>query len=120
MPVQKTEKIWHNGKLINWDEATVHVSAHVISYGSALFEGIRCYSTPAGPAIFRARKHAERLLELAEVFGFRSLPWTAKELVAAFCDTVRANGFGECYIRPLIYLTDGGWNFNVDGGKPLT
>jgi branched-chain amino acid aminotransferase len=107
-------------ELVSYEKATVHFLTPAQHYGAAVFKGIRSYDTARGPAIFRAREHAERLLESAEVFGFRSLPWTAKELVAAFCDTVRVNGFGECYIRPLIYLTDGGWNLNMDGGKPLT
>lgn len=110
--------VWMNGELIPYEKATVHFLTPALHYGAAVFEGIRSYDTPRGPAIFRAREHADRLIQSAEVFGFRSLPWTVDELVTAFCDTVRANGFNECYIRPLIYLTDGGWNLNVDGGKP--
>jgi len=110
--------VWMNGELIPYEKATVHFLTPALHYGAAVFEGIRSYDTARGPAIFRAREHADRLLESAEVFGFRSLPWTVDDMVKAFCDTVRANGFSECYIRPLIYLTDGGWNLNVDGGKP--
>ncbi len=101
MPVQKTEKIWHNGKLINWDEATVHVSSHVISYGSALFEGIRCYATPAGPAIFRAREHAQRLVNSCRIYRIE-LAYTAEELVGAMVELVRVNKLPACYLRPIV------------------
>jgi branched-chain amino acid aminotransferase len=110
--------IWMNGELVPFEKATIHCMTAALHYGAAVFEGIRCYATPQGPAIFRAVEHAERLLDSAYVFGFRSLPWTASDMVQAFKDTVKANGFEECYIRPLIYLTEGGWNLNVDAGKP--
>ena len=101
MPVQKTEKIWHNGKLIGWDEATIHVSAHVISYGSALFEGIRCCAPPAGPAIFRAREHAQRLVNSCRIYRIE-LAYTAEELVAAMVELVRVNKLPHCYLRPIV------------------
>lgn len=110
--------VWMNGELVPYANATVHFLTPALHYGAAVFEGIRCYDTPRGPAIFRAREHAERLLQSAEVFGFRSFPWTLDDIVQAFRDTVNANDFAECYVRPLIYLTDGGWNLNVDGGQP--
>ncbi len=68
MPIQKTEKIWHNGKLIPWEEATVHVMSHVVHYGSSVFEGVRCYAPPSGPAIFRAPEHMQRLLDSAKIY----------------------------------------------------
>ena len=64
--ITPTEKIWHNGRLINWDDAKIHVLAHVTSYGSSVFEGIRCYATPTGPAVFRLREHVRRLLDSAQ------------------------------------------------------
>ena len=64
MPVTKTDHIWRNGSWINWDDATIHVMSHVVNYGSAIFEGIRCYQQPNGPAIFRADEHIQRLLEV--------------------------------------------------------
>ena len=67
MAIQPTEKIWHNGKWINWDDATLHVLSHVVSYGSAVFEGIRCYETKQGPAIFRVREHMQRLINSARI-----------------------------------------------------
>ena len=68
MAIQKSESIWHNGKLIPWDDATIHVMSHVIHYGSSVFEGIRCYAPPSGPAIFRAHEHIQRLLDSAKVY----------------------------------------------------
>jgi branched-chain amino acid aminotransferase len=89
-----------------------------LHYGAAVFEGIRAYDTPKGPAVFRLTEHIERLLDSALVFGFRDMPFTVNQVVTAVKDTVRANGFKDCYIRPLMYLNNGGWNLNVDGGKP--
>ncbi|MCI0706219.1 MAG: branched-chain amino acid transaminase [Ignavibacteriae bacterium] len=79
---------------------------------------MRSYATERGPAIFRLREHMERLVNSAKILGFRSLPYTAQELVEAAKRTVAANGYTECYIRPLVYLSGGGWNLNIDGGKP--
>lgn len=110
--------IWKNGELVPFEQATVHFLTPALHYGAAVFEGIRSYDTPKGPAIFRLREHVERLLDSAYVLGFRELPWTVDELVTAHKDTVRANGFNDCYIRPLIFLDQGGWNLNVDMGQP--
>jgi branched-chain amino acid aminotransferase len=88
-----------------------------LHYGAAVFEGIRAYKTDKGPAVFRLHEHIGRLVESAEIFGFRSLPYTAEELVQAVKETVKANGFSECYIRPLLYLTGGAWNLNIDAGR---
>src|SRR3981189_824907 len=77
MPVQKTEKIWHNGKWINWDDAQIHVLSHVVSYGSAVFEGIRCYETKQGPAIFRLREHMDRLVNSAKIYRM-DLPYSSE------------------------------------------
>jgi branched-chain amino acid aminotransferase len=110
--------IWMNGELVPFEKATIHFLTPALHYGAAVFEGIRSYGTAQGPAIFRAAEHAARLINSARVYGFRELPWSTGELVAAFKSVVRANGFTECYIRPMIYLTDGGWNLNIDMGKP--
>jgi branched-chain amino acid aminotransferase len=101
MPVQPTEKIWHNGKLINWDDAKIHVMAHVVNYGSSVFEGIRCYELPSGPVIFRAREHMQRLLDSAKIYRI-PVEYTCQQLVDAMVETVSANGVWPCYIRPLI------------------
>ena len=110
--------IWSDGKLVEYEKATVHMLTPVMHYGAAVFEGIRAYKTAKGPAVFRLREHAERLIESAEIFGFRNLPYTTDDVVTAVKDTVRANGFDECYIRPLLYLAGGAWNLNIDAGKP--
>src|SRR2546422_3315943 len=101
MAIQKTEKIWHNGKLIPWDEAQLHVMSHVVNYGSSVFEGVRCYSLPKGPAIFRASEHMQRLLDSAKIYRI-DVDYTRDELVSAVVDVVRNNGVWPCYIRPII------------------
>lgn len=110
--------IWLNGELVPFEKATIHILTPALHYGAAVFEGIRAYGTDKGPAVFRLTDHAERLLDSARVFGFRDLPWTTEDVAQAVKQTVKANGFADCYIRPLLYLDGGGWNLNVDGGKP--
>jgi branched-chain amino acid aminotransferase len=102
MALQKTDKIWHKGKLIRWEDATVHVMAHVIHYGSSVFEGVRCYAPPSGPAIFRAQEHVLRLLDSAKVYRM-DVGFSAEELITAMTDLVRANGIWPCYIRPIAF-----------------
>src|SRR2546421_2759418 len=101
MAIQKTEKIWHNGKLSAWDGAQLHVMSHVVNYGSSVFEGMRCYSLPKGPAIFRASEHMQRLLDSAKIYRI-DVDYTRDELVSALVDVVRNNGVWPCYIRPII------------------
>ncbi len=110
--------IWKNGELVPFEQATIHFLTPALHYGAAVFEGIRSYNTPKGPAIFRLREHVERLFDSARVLGFRDFPWTVDDICKAHKDTVRANEFTDCYVRPLIYLDGGGWNLNVDSGKP--
>jgi branched-chain amino acid aminotransferase len=98
--LKATEKIWHNGKFVNWSDAQIHVLSHVVSYGSSVFEGLRCYETQAGPAIFRAAEHARRLLDSGKIYRM-NLPFSAEELTKAMVDTVRVNGLRSCYIRPV-------------------
>ena len=114
----ESKYIWKDGELIEYEKATVHMLTAAMHYGAAVFEGIRAYKTDKGPAVFRLREHTDRLLESAEIFGFRDLPYTVDSVVQAIKDTVKANGFDECYIRPLLFLTGGAWNLNVDAGKP--
>ena len=114
----ESKYIWKDGELVEFENATVHMLTAALHYGAAVFEGIRAYKTERGPAVFRLREHAARLLESAEVFGFRELPYTVDSISQAIKETVKANGFDECYIRPLLYLTGGAWNLNVDAGKP--
>ena len=101
MTIKKTEKIWHNGKFIHWDDATVHVVSHVISYGSAVFEGIRCYNTKQGPAIFRLRDHLQRLLNSAHIYRME-IPYSLDELSTAATELVRTNKMNACYLRPIV------------------
>ena len=110
--------IWMDGKLVEFANATVHFMTSALHFGLAVFEGIRCYHTENGPAVFRLPEHAERLIDSARVLGFRELPWTAEDVSRAIVQTVAANEFDECYIRPLIWLGDGGWNLTIDSGKP--
>jgi branched-chain amino acid aminotransferase len=100
MPIQATAKIWHNGNLIPWEQATIHVMSHVIHYGSAVFEGIRCYKQPHGAAIFRLPEHMQRMLDSAKIYRME-LPFTLEELCTAVVDLVEANGVAPCYIRPI-------------------
>jgi branched-chain amino acid aminotransferase len=109
--------IWMDGELVPFEKATIHFLTPALHYGAAVFEGIRAYDTDKGPAIFRLRDHAERLIKSAEVFGFRNLRFTVEDVVEGCKAVVKANDFKDCYIRPLLYLTDGGWNLNVDGGR---
>ncbi|MGA9626788.1 MAG: branched-chain amino acid transaminase [Bryobacteraceae bacterium] len=97
-----TEKIWHNGRFIRWDEATIHVLSHVVSYGSSVFEGIRCYSTPAGPAVFRLREHVRRMVDSARIYRMENLGFSAEQLAEAMLEVVRVNHLDACYIRPIV------------------
>ena len=101
MPIQKTEKIWHNGKWINWDDAKLHVLSHVVSYGSAVFEGIRCYETKQGPAIFRLREHMQRLINSARIYRME-LPHSVEEFSNIACEVVRVNKLNACYVKPIV------------------
>jgi branched-chain amino acid aminotransferase len=114
----KSRYVWMQGGLVEYEKATVHFLTPALHYGMGVFEGIRCYRTARGPAVFRLREHAERLVNSAKIVGFRSLPFTAEDVSHAISQTVAANGFDECYVRPLIYLSGGGWNLNIDGGTP--
>ncbi len=99
--LQATEKIWHNGRLIRWDDAKIHVLSHVVSYGSSVFEGVRCYETAQGPAVFRAREHARRLIDSARIYRME-LGYSVDELTEAMIEVVRENGLSSCYLRPIV------------------
>ena len=101
MAIQKTDKIWHNGKLIPWDDAQIHVMSHVVNYGSSVFEGIRCYAPPAGPAIFRVQEHTQRLLDSAKIYRI-DVDFTREELISGMLQLVKTNGIWPCYMRPII------------------
>lgn len=97
-----TGKIWMNGSLVDWKDATIHIASHVIHYGSGVFEGARCYDTRQGPACFRLDAHVRRLMESARIYRMEP-PFDVPTLTAAILETIRANGFKACYIRPIIY-----------------
>ncbi|HEY8559580.1 MAG TPA: branched-chain amino acid transaminase [Pyrinomonadaceae bacterium] len=106
MSFENIEWIWKNGALIPWKEATVHVSAHGLHYGSGVFEGIRCYETSGGPALFRVGEHYERFHESAKVYGFE-VPYSVEELTDATCELIARNGFTSCYVRPICFIGPG-------------
>jgi branched-chain amino acid aminotransferase len=99
--IKPTDKIWHNGRMIAWNDAKIHVLAHVTSYGSSWFEGIRCYATESGPAIFRLPEHVRRLHDSAKIYRVE-LPYSAEQLSAAMIEVVSVNKLGSCYLRPLV------------------
>jgi branched-chain amino acid aminotransferase len=114
MPIQKTEKIWRNGEWINWDDAQIHVLSHVVSYGSAVFEGIRCYDTKQGPAIFRLREHMQRLINSAKIYRME-LPVTLQQFCDLATELVRVNKMGACYVKPMVMR-----GYGEVGVNPLT
>ncbi|MBK7905447.1 MAG: branched-chain amino acid transaminase [Gemmatimonadetes bacterium] len=95
-----TDRIWRDGALVEWDDATLHVMSHVVHYGSSIFEGIRCYRTPEGGAVFRLREHMRRFVDSARIYRM-PMAYTVDQLCAAVVETITANGLDECYIRPL-------------------
>lgn len=111
MAMKKTDKIWLDGQLVSWDQATVHVAAHALHYGSSVFEGIRAYELHDGPAVFCLKEHLDRLWASCKVFRME-IPYTRQEIHRAILDTIQANGHRACYIRPIVYR---GWGtFSLD------
>ena len=108
MPITPVEKIWMDGKLVDWEKATVHVLTHALHYGSGVFEGVRAYETKRGGAVFRLQDHIRRLFRSAHVYQMR-IPYEQEELVQAVGETVRVNGLKSCYIRPLVYRDTARW-----------
>jgi branched-chain amino acid aminotransferase len=102
MTFPKSEQIWMNGKLVPWDDAKVHIGVHAMHYGSAVFEGLRCYATPEGPAVFRLDAHTDRLYNSAKIYRM-DVPYSPAEMNQAILETVAANKMDACYIRPIIY-----------------
>jgi branched-chain amino acid aminotransferase len=109
--VQATQKIWMDGAFVDWDNAQVHVLTHTLHYGMGVFEGIRCYETSHGSAIFRLQEHLDRLYGSAHIAGMK-LPFPKEELAQAIIDTVKINAMRACYIRPLVYLGYGEMGIN--------
>jgi len=102
MAMPQSEKIWFNGKFVNWKDAKIHVLSHVVHYGSSVFEGIRCYSTKKGSAVFRLQEHMRRLFDSAKIYRME-ISYTQEELCAAVLETIRVNGLQACYIRPVVF-----------------
>ena len=100
--MRETEKIWMNGELVDWADATVHVGTHGLHYGTGVFEGIRCYETEKGPAVFRLTDHLDRLHNSAKLL-YLDLPYSVEELHAACMELIGANGLPECYLRPIAF-----------------
>jgi branched-chain amino acid aminotransferase len=115
--VRETEKIWMNGELVDWGDATVHVGAHGLHYGTGVFEGIRCYDTVRGPAVFRLRDHLIRLENSAKLL-YMQLPYSVEELRAATHEVLGANGLPECYIRPIAFYGYGELGVHT-GSNPI-
>ncbi len=102
----QTKWVWMDGRVIRWANATTHVSAHALHYGSGVFEGMRCYETADGPAVFRLESHLDRLYASAEVYGI-VIPYSRDDLIAATCEVIQRNGFSSCYVRPICYFGSG-------------
>lgn len=109
--MQKLEKIWMNGKLINWEDAKIHVLSHVIHYGSSFFEGIRCYETKQGSAVLLLNEHIRRLYDSAKIYR-TDIPFTQLELREALLETIRANHLAACYVRPIVFRGEGALGVN--------
>lgn len=105
--MEKADYIWMDGKIVAWDDAHTHVISNTLHYGFGVFEGIRAYKTDAGPAVFKLDEHMKRLQQSANILGFE-VPYTLEELAQATCAIIKANGFEQCYIRPLAYIGEGG------------
>jgi branched-chain amino acid aminotransferase len=113
----KSEFIWMDGEMVHFDQATVHFITPTLHYGLGVFEGIRCYRTPSGPAVFRLHDHLERFMESVHILGVRDFPYTVSQLCEAVQMTIKKNKFDECYIRPLMWL-DGPLGLNMDNSVP--
>jgi len=111
VPLTKSDKIWMDGELVDWDDATVHILTHTLHYGCGVFEGIRTYETASGPAVFRLTDHIVRLFDSAKIFLI-DVPYSIDQLVEATKETVRVNGLASCYVRPLVYLGYGEMGLN--------
>jgi branched-chain amino acid aminotransferase len=116
--IKKSDKIWMDGKLVDWDKAQVHVLTHTLHYGLGMFEGIRCYKTAKGSAIFRLDEHVERLFASAHIFNIE-MPYSRKEIRDAIIKTVTVNKLKECYIRPLVYIGYGAMGL-YPKGNPIS
>jgi len=104
-------RIWYDGKMVEWADATCHVLSHVVHYGTSFFEGIRCYGLPGGPAVFRLKDHVDRLYDSCKIYRC-GIPYSKEELSQAILDTVRVNKLDSCYIRPIVFRGYGSMGVN--------
>lgn len=118
MPIKTTEWIWHNGSLVPWHEARVHVLTHALHYGSSVFEGIRVYDTPEGPRVFRLTAHNRRMIDSARIHRME-IPWTVEEINAACREVVLRNGLRSAYIRPIAFRGYGEVGLAPPPGHPV-
>ena len=114
--MEKADKIWMNGGIVDWNDAHVHLISNTLQYGFGVFEGIRCYRTVDGPAVFRLKEHLLRLHRSATILGF-DVPYSIEELTEATRQIIRANNFNECYIRPIAYIGYGGMGLSYESSK---
>ncbi len=114
--MEKAEKIWMDGKVIDWKDAHVHLISNTLQYGFGVFEGIRCYRTSSGPAVFRLKEHLVRLHHSAKILGFE-VPYSVEDLTQATIEIIRANNFDQCYIRPIAYIGYGGMGLSYENCK---
>jgi len=114
--MQESKHIWFNGKMIPWEQSKSHFLSHALHYGSGVFEGIRCYDTEKGPAVFRLEDHANRLFNSAKIFGM-TIPFSKKEISNAIIEVIAENQLKECYIRPLAYYGYGSLGFDMTNLK---
>jgi branched-chain amino acid aminotransferase len=117
--MRETEKIWMNGELVDWADAKIHVGAHALHYGTGVFEGIRCYDTPKGPAVFRLADHLQRLHDSARLL-YMELPYSVQELREATHELVRTNGLPACYLRPIAFYGYGELGVSTAGNPVET
>ncbi|ACR67339.1 branched-chain-amino-acid transaminase [Edwardsiella ictaluri] len=115
MTTKKADYIWFNGDMVPWGEARVHVMSHALHYGTSVFEGVRCYETHRGPAVFRHREHMQRLHDSARIYRM-PLAYSVEELMAACRETLRRNQLSSAYIRPLVFIGDVGMGVNPPAG----
>lgn len=114
MPIPKSQYIWMDGQFVDWDQATVHVGTHALHYGSSVFEGLRAYSTPRGPALFCIDPHIDRLFHSCKIYKM-PIPFTREQIRDAIIETVRRNNLKSCYVRPIVFR--GFENFSLDPRK---
>ncbi|MEG2828321.1 MAG: branched-chain-amino-acid transaminase [Edwardsiella sp. (in: enterobacteria)] len=115
MTTKKADYIWFNGDMVPWGEARVHVMSHALHYGTSVFEGVRCYDTHRGPAVFRHREHMQRLHDSARIYRM-PLAYSVDEMMAACRETLRRNQLSSAYIRPLVFIGDVGMGVNPPAG----